>query len=85
MEKARKWFFRAVSLEEGNGDSWARWFAFEREFGSEEGVKGVAEKCKGVAEGMKGLVWNGIAKGVGMRGKGVEELLMLVSDKMMIK
>ena len=59
------------------GDAWAWWVKFERMHGTGEHVEEVVRGAVG-AEPHHGLVWQGVAKDDGNRGKGVREVLELV-------
>lgn len=79
VDKARKWLERAVVLDPDIGDSWARYYAFELEFGTPEQQKAVKERCI-KAEPKHGLIWQSIVKDMANRNKSVGEGLELVAD-----
>jgi pre-mRNA-processing factor 6 len=81
-EKARKWFERAVILNPDIGDSWAKYYAFEREAGKEEKQKAVKERCV-VADPKHGEIWCSIMKDMKNRKKSVAEGLELASRQIM--
>eukprot|EP00941_MAST-03F_sp_MAST-3F-sp1_P000393 g393.t1 len=83
VEKARKWFNRAVALGPSLGDAWASFYQFERE---QERVSvdeaGHANKIKlrvKEAKPKNGRVWQAISKKRRNRGLPSEELLELVA------
>lgn len=77
-EKARKWMERAVLLDPDLGDSWARYYAFELDFGTAEQQKALKDRCV-KAEPKHGLIWQPIAKDMANVGKSVGECLELVA------
>lgn len=79
VDKARKWLERAVVLDPDIGDSWARYYAFELDFGTTEQQKAVKERCI-KAEPKHGLIWQSIVKDMANRNKSVGEGLELVAD-----
>jgi pre-mRNA-processing factor 6 len=80
-EKARKWLERAVLLDPDLGDSWARYYAFELEFGTVEQQNALKERCV-KAEPKHGLVWQSIVKDMANVGKSVGEGLELVAEEL---
>jgi len=80
QQKARKWFERTLVLNPDLGDSWAKYFAFENELGTNETLKKVKERCVN-AEPKHGEVWCQVAKDMENRQKSVAEILELVSQK----
>ena len=77
IAKARKWFERAVLLNPDLGDSWARYYAFERKHGTPEQQRAVKERCV-KAEPKHGQVWQAITKAMEHRQKTEGEKLDLV-------
>ena len=69
-KKARKWFNRAVTLDEKFGDAWAYWYKFELEcsdrHSDQEKRDGVLRRC-GRAEPNRGEYWCRVAKRRSMR------------------
>ncbi len=78
-EKARKWLERAVVLDPDIGDSWARYYAFELEFGTPEQQVAVKERCM-KAEPKHGATWQPIVKEMANRNKSIGEGLELVAE-----
>jgi pre-mRNA-processing factor 6 len=76
LDKAVGWFERAVVLDADLGDTWAWYYKFLMQHGTEEKMKEVREKCAG-AEPRHGEVWARIAKDPKNAGKSVEEVLLL--------
>jgi pre-mRNA-processing factor 6 len=77
IAKARKWFERAVLLDPDVGDSWAKYYAFERQHGTSQQQLLVKERCVR-AEPNHGEVWQSTNKDMANRHKTVEEGLELV-------
>ena len=79
--KARKWFERAVVLNPDIGDSWARYYAFEKDYGTLEQQSAVKDRCASV-EPKHGELWQATTKAMENRHKTVEEGLELVVSKL---
>lgn len=79
-EKARKWFDRAVILDPDLGDSWAKFYAFELESGTEEQQQAVKDRCL-ATEPHHGEVWASVTKNISNRGKSVAEGLELTAQE----
>ena len=80
IDKARKWFERAVLLNEDVGDSWARYYAFELDHGTKEQQSAIQERCM-KAEPKHGEHWQSIMKDMAHRSTKTEEGLELVAKK----
>jgi pre-mRNA-processing factor 6 len=80
IDKARKWFDRAVLLNPDLGDSWARYYAFELDHGSVEQQIAVKDRCI-KAEPKHGELWQRIAKDMANLHKSVGECLELVASE----
>ncbi|EJD45680.1 hypothetical protein AURDEDRAFT_114005 [Auricularia subglabra TFB-10046 SS5] len=81
IEKAREWFARAVTKDDGGadlGDSWGWWLKFERQHGTKEHQEAVIAKCV-AAEPLHGPIWQSVAKDVKNSGKSTKEILELVA------
>jgi pre-mRNA-processing factor 6 len=93
-DKARKWFSRAVVLNPDDGDSWARYYAFELS-AADNGIGGgsnddgaspahraqdVKERCV-AASPKHGEIWTSVSKEVSNRGKAVGDILELAAAK----
>jgi pre-mRNA-processing factor 6 len=83
-EKARKWFDRAVMLDPRIGDSWAKYYAFELEVGTNEQREKLKERCV-AAEPKYGELWTGVMKDMANRRKTVAEGLELVARHILEK
>ncbi|CAA9988126.1 pre-mRNA-processing factor 6, putative [Plasmodium knowlesi strain H] len=62
-QKARKWFYRVISLNPNFGDGWATFLAFEIDQQNEVNQKDIINKCI-KAEPNRGYMWNKITKRV---------------------
>lgn len=80
-EKARKWYERAVLLDQDNGDLWARYYKFEQQHGNVDKINAVRERCI-KAEPKHGEVWQSVAKSMENRHKRIVECLELVAAKL---
>ena len=80
--KARKWFERAVVLNPDLGDSWARYYAFEKQHGTADQQAAVKKRCIS-AEPKHGELWQATTKAMEHRHKTVEEGLELVVAKLL--
>ncbi|KAG7369386.1 tetratricopeptide repeat protein [Nitzschia inconspicua] len=77
-EKARKWFERAVMLDQDWGDSWVRYYAFELEHGTVEQQTAVRDRCVKV-EPKHGELWPTVVKDMAHRHKSISECLELAA------
>ncbi|KAI9762534.1 MAG: hypothetical protein M4579_000337 [Chaenotheca gracillima] len=77
LEKASSWFEKAILLDADLGDTWAWYFKFLLEHGTEEKRADVLSKCV-VTEPKHGETWQGVAKDPKNARKGVEGILKLV-------
>jgi len=68
LEKARKWFERAVVMNPDIGDSWARYYAFELTHGTKQQAATIKERCIR-AEPKHGEVWQSVMKDMTNRPK----------------
>ena len=78
VDKARKWFQRACVLNGDIGDVWARYYAFELEFGNDSTRKTVKDRCI-AAEPKHGEVWCSIMKDMSNRKQSIEKGLDMVA------
>ena len=76
LDKAASWFERAIVLESDYGDTWAWYYKFLLQHGTEEKKAEVIEKCV-LAEPKHGEVWQRIAKSPKNAGKSIEEILKM--------
>ena len=61
LDKARKWFDRATTLDADAGDAWAAWLAFEHANGDADAVAEVERRCV-AAEPRHGEAWTAVSK-----------------------
>ena len=81
-DKARKWFDRAVILDPDWGDSWARYYAFERQVGTPDQRDNVRDRCV-QADPKHGEIWTSVRKDMANRQKTVAESLELAADRVL--
>lgn len=77
LDKAASWFERALVLDVDNGDTWAWYYKFLLQHGTEEKKEEVLSKCAG-NEPRHGELWQKIAKDPKNAGKSTEEILKIV-------
>ncbi|KAL9962298.1 hypothetical protein ACROYT_G031386 [Oculina patagonica] len=63
ISKAREWFNRAVKLDPDLGDSWACFYRFELQHGTEAQQEGVMQRCT-MAEPHHGENWCAVSKAI---------------------
>lgn len=78
VDKARKWFQRGVILNKDLGDSWAKFYVFEKKFGDAEKQKAVKDQCI-AADPKHGDIWCSILKEMKCRKKTTAEGLEIVA------
>ncbi|TFK61343.1 hypothetical protein BDN72DRAFT_965230 [Pluteus cervinus] len=81
LDKARRWFERAVETERDLGESWAWWLKFEKQHGGSEQVEEVKKRCM-QADPRHSRVWQEISKDDKNVGKTTEQILELVAEKL---
>ncbi|KAI1336324.1 pre-mRNA splicing factor [Xylariaceae sp. FL0016] len=81
LEKAQNWFEKALLRDSDLGDSWAWYYKFLLEHGTEEKRGEVISKCVGV-EPRHGETWQRVAKDRRNAKKGVEEILKMVTAEL---
>mmetsp|Transcript_23188 Transcript_23188/g.64461 ORF Transcript_23188/g.64461 Transcript_23188/m.64461 type:complete len:900 (-) Transcript_23188:2143-4842(-) len=83
IDKARKWFDRAVLLNPDLGDSWVRYYAFLKSgnHGTKEQQQQLKEKCV-AAEPKHGELWTRITKDMKYRHKSAGEHLELACQRL---
>ena len=79
LEKADSWFQKAAVLDPDYGDTWAWWYKFLVQHGTEEKRGEVVGKCV-LNEPRHGEVWQGVRKAPENAGRGVEEVLKMVAN-----
>ncbi|KAM3075132.1 U4/U6 x U5 tri-snRNP complex subunit Prp1 [Clarireedia jacksonii] len=77
LEKAQTWFEKAILLDSDLGDTWAWYYKFLLQHGTEEKREDVISKCI-LSEPRHGEFWQAIAKDPKNAGKSIEEILKLV-------
>ncbi|KAI9751792.1 MAG: hypothetical protein M1815_000922 [Lichina confinis] len=81
LDKASNWFEKAILLDSEIGDTWAWYFKFLRQHGTEEKREEVINHCV-LAEPKNGEVWSTVASSPRNASKNTEELLNLVVQKL---
>ena len=81
LEKAQNWFEKALVLDSGSGDSWAWYYRFLCQHGTEDKRAEVISKCV-LSEPRHGEVWQAVAKKPQNARKGVEDILKLVAAEL---
>ncbi|KAL6865625.1 U4/U6 x U5 tri-snRNP complex subunit Prp1 [Amphichorda felina] len=81
LEKAQNWFEKALVLDSDQGDSWAWYYRFLCQHGTEEKRADVVTKCV-LNEPRHGEVWQAVAKNPENARKGTEEILKLVAAEL---
>eukprot|EP00616_Rhizochromulina_sp_CCMP1243_P000449 CAMPEP_0118989306 /NCGR_PEP_ID=MMETSP1173-20130426/47770_1 /TAXON_ID=1034831 /ORGANISM="Rhizochromulina marina cf, Strain CCMP1243" /LENGTH=993 /DNA_ID=CAMNT_0006940291 /DNA_START=51 /DNA_END=3035 /DNA_ORIENTATION=- len=76
--KARKWYNRAVKIDESIGDVWAQYYAFELAHGEEEQQRDVLNRCV-AAEPKYGELWCSVSKDPQNRKMEKRDVLLEVS------
>jgi pre-mRNA-processing factor 6 len=84
IDKARKWFDRAVQLNPDWGDSWGKYYSFELAYGTISHQSDVKERCI-KAEPKHGELWQSIMKDMKNLHKSVGEGLELVAAEIKIR
>lgn len=74
IDKARNWFNRAVALNADLGDTWAHFYRFEMQHGTEEQRKEVVTRCV-TAEPRHGELWTRVSKAPGNSRLSTEQVL----------
>ncbi|MCJ1341247.1 hypothetical protein MMC09_006543 [Bachmanniomyces sp. S44760] len=78
LEKAASWFEKAILLDKEVGDTWAWYYKFLLQHGTEEKREDVIAKCV-LSEPKYGQIWPRVAKDVRNASKGTEEILKIVA------
>lgn len=77
--KARKWYDRAVKVNESIGDVWAQYYSFELKHGTDETRQGIKMRCE-VSDPKYGEKWCSISKAIGNRKLKTGEILEQVAN-----
>ncbi|KAK1749955.1 hypothetical protein QBC47DRAFT_310908 [Echria macrotheca] len=78
LDKAQNWFEKALLLDRDAGDTWAWYFKFLVQHGTEEKRKELVAKCV-LNDPKHGEHWQRVSKDPRNAGKGTEEILKLVA------
>lgn len=78
IEKARKWFNRAVALDSDLGDAWSAFLRFELQYGNSEQQEEVIKRCE-EAEPHHGELWCSVSKDFTQPRRSSREILMASS------
>ncbi|OLN85998.1 Pre-mRNA-splicing factor prp1 [Colletotrichum chlorophyti] len=81
LEKAQNWFEKALVLDSDNGDTWAWYYKFLLQHGTDEKRADVINKCV-LNEPRHGEYWQAVAKQPANARKGTEEILKLVAENL---
>lgn len=81
LEKAQNWFEKAILLDSDLGDTWAWYYKFLLQHGTEEKRADVVAKCI-LNEPRHGEVWQSVSKDPKNTGKGLEDILTIVVGKL---
>ena len=81
LDKAATWFQKAAVLDPDYGDTWAWWYKFLLQHGTDEKKEEVISKCV-LNEPKHGEIWQSISKAPENAGLGTEEVLKLVVSKL---
>lgn len=81
LEKAQNWFEKALVLDADQGDTWAWYYKFLIQHGTEEKRAEVVNKCA-LNEPRHGEVWQSIAKKPENARKGPEDILKMVAAEL---
>ena len=81
LEKAASWFERAIVLDADYGDTWAWYYKFLIQHGTDVKREEVISKCV-LSEPKHGEVWQSVAKDPANAGEGVEDILRIVVTKL---
>jgi pre-mRNA-processing factor 6 len=81
LEKAMTWFEKAILSNSDLGDSWAWYYKFLMQHGTEEKRQDVLSKCV-ASEPKHGEIWQSVAKEPANAYRTTEEILKLVIDQL---
>ncbi|KAI9789872.1 MAG: hypothetical protein M1835_001381 [Candelina submexicana] len=81
LDKASSWFEKAILLDSDLGDTWAWYYKFLSQHGTEEKREDVMSKCI-ISEPKHGEVWQSVAKDPKNASKGVEDILKIVVSQL---
>lgn len=81
LDKAQNWFEKALVLDADVGDSWAWYYKFLLQHGTEEKRADVVSKCVS-NEPKHGEIWAAVNKDPRNAGRSVEEILKMVAAEL---
>ncbi|KAH6675588.1 putative Pre-mRNA-splicing factor prp1 [Halenospora varia] len=81
LEKAQNWFEKAILLDSDLGDTWAWYYKFLLQHGTDEKRADVIAKCI-LSEPRHGEYWQTVAKDPTNAKMGIEEILKIVAGKL---
>ncbi|KAG9238431.1 putative Pre-mRNA-splicing factor prp1 [Amylocarpus encephaloides] len=81
LEKAQNWFEKAIILDSDLGDTWAWYYKFLLQHGTDEKRADVISKCV-VSEPRHGEYWQAVVKDPKNARMGIEEILKAVVSKL---
>ncbi|KAL9047015.1 MAG: hypothetical protein Q9214_000301 [Letrouitia sp. 1 TL-2023] len=81
LEKAASWFEKAIVLDSDLGDTWAWYYKFLQQHGTDEKREDVLGKI-GVNEPKHGEMWQAVSKDPAMARKTPEEMLLKVLESL---
>jgi pre-mRNA-processing factor 6 len=77
LEKAVNWFEKALAADPDYGDTWAWYYKFLLQYGTDEKKDDIISQCTS-ADPKDGEVWTHVARDPRNFGKSVEEVLKMV-------
>ncbi|CAI7993815.1 Pre-mRNA-processing factor 6 [Geodia barretti] len=83
ISKGREWFQRAIKIDPDLGDTWAYFYKFEQQHGTEAQQEAVRKRCN-VAEPRHGEAWCAVSKDMKNWQKHTDQLLPLVANSLPI-
>ncbi|KAF2151152.1 pre-mRNA-splicing factor prp1 [Myriangium duriaei CBS 260.36] len=81
LDKAASWFQKAVVLDPDDGDTWAWWYKFLLQHGTEEKQQEIVSKCV-LNDPKHGEMWQAVAKAPENAKMSIEEVLKLVASRL---
>jgi pre-mRNA-processing factor 6 len=81
LEKAMTWFEKAILADSSQGDSWAWYYKFLMQHGTDEKRQDVVSKCV-ISEPKHGEIWQSVAKDPVNFNRSTEEILKMVVEQL---
>ncbi len=81
LEKAVNWFEKALVADPNYGDTWAWYYKFLLQHGTDEKKEDIINQCT-AADPKDGEVWAGVARDPRNFGKTVDEILNMVINEL---